>query len=204
MKSRQNAGAFVIAAWNCALRRAGPRCCMVCRATSTIALTVLLTTGAMAGEETPPEANSSFLSRVTIVVPVFTRHIPHDKWFNDHNWGAFVDVALNRQLSVVMGDFINSYKRNTLFAGISYMPINLEFSKVKIDLGGMLALDINGGYRPFNDLNPLLGVFSIKVTGTHFEDTKFAILNRLGIAITIFPNTSGGSTALNFALTYKL
>ena len=40
------------------------------------------------------DPDRSFLSRVTVEVPVYTRHIPNDAGFNDHNWGAFINVDL--------------------------------------------------------------------------------------------------------------
>jgi hypothetical protein len=158
----------------------------------------LFVASAAGAEAHPSDENESFLSRITI-------EVPHDNGFNDHNWGAFIDIALNRKWSVVMGDYINSYRRSTIFAGLSYMPIGLEFSKVRVSVGAMAAVDINGGYRHFNQVEPLLGALSIKVTGAHFEDPKFDVLNRLGIAVTIIPpKANGGSAPVNFALTYRL
>jgi hypothetical protein len=177
----------------------------IARVMSATALGSLFVASAAGAEARLSDMDEPFLSRITIEVPVFTRHIPHDNGFNDHNWGAFVDIALNRKWSVVMGDYINSYKRSTIFAGMSYMPINLEFSKLRVAVGGMVAVDINGGYEHFNQVEPLLGALSIKVTGTHFEDTRFDVLNRVGIAVTIIPpKPHGGSTPVNFALTYRL
>jgi hypothetical protein len=64
--------------------------------------------------------DSSYLSRVTIETPLYTRHLPTDKGFDDHNWGAFINVDIakssalgNGELSIIGGDFINSYYRNT-------------------------------------------------------------------------------------------
>ncbi len=144
----------------------------------------------------------SFLSRVTVDVPVFTRHQPHNEAFNNHNWGAFVDVALTEHWSAVAGDFINSYKRDTIFAGVAWMPIDFDISKLNTRAGFMAGVDLNGGYRPFNDLNPFLGAISIRFTGTGFENDFF---NRVGVAIKVIPpDPSGGSTAINFALSYRL
>jgi hypothetical protein len=145
--------------------------------------------------------DASFLSRVTVDVPFFTRHVPHPELFNNHNWGAFVDVAISEHWSVAAGDFINSYKRSTIFVGLAYMPVQLDLWHVRARVGGMLGFDVNGGYRPFNDVNPLLGAFSIRFTGTGFENDLF---NRLGIAIKMIPPAPDhGSTAINFALSYR-
>ena len=147
----------------------------------------------------------SLLSRTTIEVPLVTRHFPTRESFNDNNWGVFVDVALDRHWSVAAGHFRNSYGRNTLFAGVAYLPIQLELSHATIRAGGMLGFDLNGGYQPYNDLHPLLGAFSLKLTGARFEKPGNQLLNRLGLSIkAIPPDPGGGSTAVNLALTLRL
>lgn len=159
---------------------------------------------ALAQTAPAPEADPSFWSRVTIEVPVYTHHFPHDRDFNDHNWGAFVDVALTRQWSVEAGDFDNSYRRNTAFVAVGYAPFNWDVSNLRIDVGGMLGLDLNGGYRGHNAINPVLGALVVKVRGNDFTGGS-AFLNRLGVAATIIPaDPHGGSTAVNLALTWRL
>jgi len=161
---------------------------------------IFLPLQALAGEATGDPL--SLLSRITVDVPFFTRHVPHPELFNNHNWGAFVDVALSEDWSIATGDFINSYKRATIFAGLAWMPLRAELPHVQARAGVMFGLDVNGGYRPYNDVNPLLGAFSIRFTGDGFENDTF---NRLGIAIKVIPPAPDhGSTAINFALSYKL
>jgi hypothetical protein len=155
---------------------------------------------AVAAEPMPD--TSSFLSRITIDVPFFTRHVPHPELFNNHNWGAFVDVALSEQWSIAAGDFSNSYKRSTIFAGLAWMPLRLDLSHANALVGTMFGFDVNGGYTPYNKVNPLLGAVSIRFTGAGFENDVF---NRVGIAIKVIPPApKDGSTAINFALSYKL
>ena len=152
-------------------------------------------------EEPAPDA-SSFRSRVTVDVPVYSRHEPHSERFNNHNGGAFVEIAINEHWSVATGDFINSYKRATIFAGAAWMPLNFSFYRVRVRAGGMLGLDVNGGYKRYNDVNPLLGAASLRFTGSGFEND---FLNRVGIAIKVIPPApDNGSTAINFALSYRL
>ena len=149
----------------------------------------------------PARDASSFLSRITVDVPFFTRHVPHPELFNNHNWGAFVDVAVTEHWSIAAGDFINSYKRATIFAGLAWMPVRLDLTHVNARAGVMFGVDVNGGYRPYNEVNPLLGAFSIRFNGTGFEDNLF---DRLGIAIKVIPPApKHGSTAINFALSYR-
>ena len=167
-----------------------------------LAIVILGSSRAIAGEAESKDPYPSFLSRISIEVPLFTRHFPHDQLFNDHNWGASVEVALGYNLAVVAGDYICSYNRNTLFAAVSWLPIQFEFSHVKIGAGGLIGADLNGGYRHHNEMEPFLGAFVIKVMGNNFENK---ILNRLGVGITVIPpNPHGGSTAVNVALRYTL
>jgi hypothetical protein len=173
---------------------------------ASLAIIILGPSSAIAAEvEESQGGYTSFLSRITIEVPLFTRHAPYDELFNDHNWSTVAEVALGRRTAFVTGDFINSYNRNTIFAGFSWLPINFEFSHAKIDAGGLIAADLNGGYRHFNKLDPLLGAFLINITGNRFDSGNFGFLNRVGMGITIIPpDPHGGSTAINFALRYKL
>ena len=144
----------------------------------------------------------SLLSRITVDVPFYSRHEPHSERFNNHNWGAFVELAITEHWSVATGDFINSYKRATIFAGLTWTPLDFSFHSVRVRAGGMLGFDVNGGYRRYNEVNPLLGAASLRFTGLGFDNAFF---NRIGIAIKVIPPApKNGSTAINFALSYRL
>jgi len=184
--------------------RSGKWYCRLCCAAS-LATVILGPSSAIAAEvEESQGGYPSFLSRVTIEPSLFTRHTRHDAFFNDNNWSGIAEVALGRHTAVVAGDFINSYDRNTTFAAFSWLPINFEFSHLKIDAGGLIGADLNGGYRPHNHMNPFLGALRINIMGNRFDDEKFGILNRVGLGITIIPAPSGRSTAINLALRYRL
>jgi hypothetical protein len=153
------------------------------------------------------DPDTSFLSRVTVEVPVYTRHIPNDAGFNDHNWGAFINVDLakssalgNAELSVAGGTFINSYRKNTAFLAGEIMWSPIVTNHLKIEIGPMLGFDLNGGYKGYSDVDPLLGAIQVRVSGTDFAPEN-ELLNRLGTAITIMP---GQETAINLALTVRL
>jgi hypothetical protein len=151
--------------------------------------------------DAPPD---SFWSRVTLEVPAFTRHTPHDSYFNDHNWGLFVDVKLNDTFSVVGGDFDNSYRKNTAFAAVAIMPLRATVGHVAVSAGGMVGLDLTNGYHGHNDYEPALGALSLRLNGAGFEGQS-AFLNRLGLLTTIIPaDPNGGSTAINVAVTWRL
>lgn len=184
--------------------RNGKWCWRLCCAVG-ITITIFGPSGATAKEAESQSSYSSFLSRITIEVPLFTRHAPHDDWFNDNNRGALAEIALGRHMAISAGSFMNSYKRNTTFTGFSWLPIDFAFSHLKIEMGGMIAADLNGGYKGFNGMDPFLGAVLIKVMGNRFDDPRFETLNRLGVGITLIPaNPKGGSTAINLSLRYRL
>lgn len=160
---------------------------------------------ALGGEPIRANDGGFALSRVTIELPVLTRHFPDNSSFNNHNWGAIVDVAITDQWSVVGAYFRNSYDRDTLLAGIGWYPIRFERSSLKVELGGIAALDLNGGYKSYNQANPLLGALSIKIGNARARDYDANAVSRLGLAITVIPAVSGsGSTGVNLAVTYRL
>ena len=161
---------------------------------------VLATSAAYAGD---PDAYENFWSRVTVTVPLFTHHVPQDKGYNDQNWGGWVNVAFDRQWSVVGGDFLNSYNKNTAFAGVAWMPFNWDLAKARIDLGVMVGADLNGGYKHVSSVEPLLGALALTIRGANFG--RGALLNRLGLTFTAIPSAGrGGSCPLNLAVSIQL
>ena len=87
----------------------------------------------------------------------------------------------------------------------AYLPLNLSFSRINIDAGGMLGVDLNGGYKGYNSLDPALGALIIKFSGNYFDAPDYQFLNRAGLLLTVIPGVSGGtSTAFDLALTYRL
>lgn len=160
---------------------------------------------AFAGEQPPSGPDTSFMSRMTIAVPLFTQHYPGDRYFNDHNWGAVLFYALDGHFSLAGGDFINSYRRNTAFGGLSIVPWTIGFPGVQIDPGLLLAFDFNEGYKGYDSLDPLLGAATIKISGHYFDDPRYQFLNRTGLLMTVIPGFGNDrSTAFNLALTFGL
>jgi hypothetical protein len=170
-----------------------------------IALAALAAGRARADEAQPDAAGASFWSRVTLEVPFLTRHIPDTNGFDDDNWGGLVDVALTRHWSVVGGDYINSFRRNTAFAAVSYTPMSFDVGRLRIAPDVMLGLDLNGGYRGVSSVDPLLGAVQLKLTRAHPGNTRWTVLDRLGLAITLIPPSlkEKGSVPVNLALTYR-
>ncbi len=168
-----------------------------------LALTALLGGAAQAAEG---GTGDSVWSRVTLVVPVYTHHFPDGGGFDDRNWGAFVDVALGEHWSVVGGDYVNSFHRNTAFAGASFSPVSLDLGRVRLRPGVLAGLDLSGGYRGRNPVEPLLGALELHLTGQGFQGAGAGILNRAGLALILFPGgmSQRGSIPVSLAATYRL
>ena len=164
------------------------------------AISTVTSAGALADHSSGND--DSFLSRVTLLAPVYTRHLPHDKGFNDHNWGVFAEIRLFDDISVIGGEFKNSYSRNTVLAGVTVLPLNFEISHLKVGLGGEIGADLNGGYKGYNKWDPLFGTLSVRLSGTGFADSP--LLNHLGLAVSIIPPLDGPVTAVNLAVTLRL
>jgi hypothetical protein len=152
-----------------------------------------------AKEVSPSGSGNSLLSRITVEIPLLTRHIPANAGFNDHNWGVLVDVELSPDWSLALGSFTNSYYRNTVVAGARYSFFSWDLSSIKIDTGMMLGLDLNGGYEHRSSVDPLVGALSLKITGNNFSE--YEMLNRTGVAFTVIP---GDTFAINVALAFGL
>jgi hypothetical protein len=176
---------------------------MEMKAVLVLAAATLFWAGAASAEDRGEAPKSDFWSRVTLEAPVFTRHTPDDRFFNDNNWGLLVDVALNENWSLVGGGFRNSYDRNTAIAGVSWEPLSVRVADARLRFGGMAAVDLNGGYRPFNSADPLLAAFNVRLTAA--DQNSGRAFSRLGALVTVIPPApKNGSTAINLALTYRL
>ena len=150
-------------------------------------------------------SDETFMSHITVAAPFFTHHFPKDGDFNDHNWGGVIFYALGPDISLAAGDFSNSYRRNTAFAGVSFTPWNLDLSAVQLSPGALVGVDLSGGYRGFDPMDPLLAAATIKISTAPFFDPHFQFLNRVGLLVTIIPGLgSHRSTASNLALTIRL
>jgi hypothetical protein len=163
------------------------------------------TSSAMADDVQPAATRGSLWDRITLDAPLLTHHFPNDSRFNDHNWGLFVEFTVHHNVSFVAGDFTNSFRRNTAFIAVAYMPTLFDSYHIKINGGGMLGLDLNDGYKGHNYFEPAMSGFGFKIHGNHFEDRRLRFLNRTGVLITVFPpGGPGTSTAVNAALSYRL
>ena len=155
----------------------------------------LLAPAAAAAQDVP----DGFLSRVTLEFPLVTQHLAAGHSLDDHNWGLVVDVALSPRLSLVGGEFKNSYRKDTALLGARYSFFRFTPGSLALDFGAVAGADLNGGYRDHSAVDPLMAAASIKITGNGFAQNQF--LNRTGIVFTIIP---GEVTAINLALAVGL
>jgi hypothetical protein len=167
---------------------------MVCAAVFAV-----FSSGARAEEMSPPDGGNALLLRITIQVPLYSRHIPQDAGFNDHNLGVLVEASLDTDWSIIVGEFRNSYYRDTAIAASRYSLFAWDYSSIRVDTGVMLGFDLNGGYQGHNGVDPLLGALSIKITGNRYSEHE--LLNRTGVAFTILP---GKIVVANVALVFGL
>jgi len=167
--------------------------------TACAAVLALMHSSAGAQEASASGGGDSLLSRITVQVPVYTRHIPQDAGFNDRNWGLLVEVGLDPDWSIIGGEFRNSYYRDTAIAVSRYSFFKWDTANIRVDTGVLLGFDLNGGYRDHNGVEPLLGALSIKVTGNRFTD--YPLLNGTGVALTVLP---GKIVVANLALAFRL
>jgi hypothetical protein len=162
-------------------------------------------TSAPAQDAQTTGGDDDFFSRITVAVPFFTRHFPHDEDFNDNNWGGYIFGQVTGQFYVTGGDFTNSYKKNTAFLGVAWLPLDLNVSRIDIDAGGMVGVDLNGGYKGYNTLDPAIGALIVKLNGHYTDDPNYQFVNRAGLLVTVIPGVGANtSTAVNLALTYRL
>jgi len=181
---------------------------IVARIFAILALMFVAIPGAAAQDAPPAQTTSGdddLFSRITVAVPFLTHHFPHDEDFNDNNWGGYIFGQVIGQFYLAAGDFTNSYKRNTAFVGAAWLPLDLNFSRIDIDAGGMVGVDLNGGYKGYNTLDPAIGALIVKLNGHYTDDPDYQFVNRAGLLVTIIPGVGDNtSTAINLALTYRL
>ena len=167
-----------------------------------LAMGLSLLASAAAAQPTLTRDCSGFWSRVTLALPVATRHVPNNDDFNNENFGLLADVAMNDQWSMVAGGFRNSYGRNTAVAGAAWHTLSTTVGALRVRSGGLLAIDLNGGYRRYNSADPLVAAFSVRLSSAEPDEGP---LSRVGIQLTVIPPApDNGSTAFNLAITYKL
>ena len=169
------------------------------------ALLALSLGGKASAQEAAQDGGGSFAAHLTLAVPFVSFHTPNDRQFNDHNWGGVLFYALDDHVSLAAGDFVNSYHRNTAIAGVSLTPWAIDLSSLEISPGVLAGFDLNGGYKGYDPLSPLLGAGFIKIGARDSGDPRAPFLDRLGLMATVIPGFGGGrSTAFNLALTVRL
>ena len=156
-------------------------------------------------QEVSGGGGDTFLSRITVAAPFFSAHFPSDRDFNDDNWGGAIFYALDTHTSLVGGDIINSYRRNTGFAAISLTPWTLDLKEIRISPGALVGIDLTNGYKRYNPVEPLLGAVTIKISSPDYRDLQFQFLNRLGLLVTVIPGFGDNrATATNLAIALRL
>lgn len=119
---------------------------------------------------------------MAVTVPVFTRHFPSSNSdLNEHNHGMGLEYTVRKDVAVTAGLFNNSFRKDTVYAGVVYTP----FRVVGLHAGFVLALDLSGGYNSVNPCKPLIGSLRL-ATGNE---------SQIGFNIDVLPgggNQNGG------------
>lgn len=89
--------------------------------------------------------------QTTLVLPLLTHHFPHDAGMNDRNWGIGIERQISPHWSLLAEDYRNSFYRQTVVVGGSWMPVRMGHAT----LGLAAGLDLTHGYQR-NPIHPLL------------------------------------------------
>lgn len=137
-----------------------------------------------------------------ITLPQTSLHIGNhggiDRRFNADNQGLGVEMTVSENASVIAGAYVNSYNRQTLYAGVAYTPLKTSIGPV--DLSAGVVGGVATGYARYApDISS--GPFT-PVLGLHFS----AAVGATGFNLTVMPPARGpnGVTALAFAAKFEI
>jgi hypothetical protein len=94
-----------------------------------------------------------------LVLTVGSRH--HKRGYNEHNYGIGIEHGIAENWRVVAGTYRNSYYRQTVYAGTTYLPLRYENWRI-----GGAALIVTG-YDP----RPSAAVFPM----VSYEEKKWGL-----------------------------
>ena len=79
-----------------------------------------------------------------IAVTVASRH--HKRGYQEHNWGLGFEHGINERWRAIGGFYLNSYDRQTVYAGVLYQP--WRFGDWRIGGAALLATGYEGYPAP--------------------------------------------------------
>ena len=120
-----------------------------------------------------------------------------DNRFNAKNSGIGIEVPISPTQTVVAGAYLNSYSRNTVYAGMAYTPLQTSIGPVKLSAGAIAG--VATGYSDYTRMS--IGGVS-PVLALHFS----AAMAGVGLNMTVLPPAPGptGVTALALAAKFEL
>lgn len=128
--------------------------------------------------------------KISVGIPAYTKHFhtrnEHGKEWNQGtgNYGAFLEVGRrDSDLAVLVGNYRNSYFKNTTLAGVTYRPIHLGDLSVGV-VGALVT-----GYR-----EPVLAALSM----------EYQFTDHIGVHAIAGPTIAkrSGLVAIQLTLTY--
>ena len=111
----------------------------------------------------------SFCTSIVLAVHLFSHHAQHG--FNNNNFGAGVECRQSYDFSIAVGDYYNSYRTNTVYAGVIYEPIHVG----NLSVGGALAAA--SGYTP-----PVIGGISFRYQVGRLNLESLVVPSKYGVA----------------------
>ncbi len=91
---------------------------------------------------------------MAVSVPVFTKHFPSsNSGLNEHNHGLGFEYIFPKDVALMVGMFNNSLRKDTYYVGVAYTPFRL----FGLHTGVVVGLDLSGGYKAVNPVNPIIG-----------------------------------------------
>jgi hypothetical protein len=162
-----------------------------------------------ASKDAPPVLDSSTpatqgqqdkKSDLKLLVPLGSYHFngegQHMSGFHESNRGIGISKPLSEDVTGFINGFKNSYRDNTILAGINYTPLHLGNDTVDVRLGATAAVAYtqNGSYAtdsPRTSYGKLTGVAGLYASADH-------VPSGIGVEATVIPplKTPGGTSGV--------
>ena len=133
----------------------------------------------------------SALAEQWAVITVASYHYSGDSDYEQENWGVGIEHSLTGSLRVAGGYYRNSNRRDSLYFGLAWAPLQYKVSEGKLRVG--LAALLVSGYETVKDPELVKAVFPV----VSWEGQRF------GINIPIIPSTKDNAGAIGLQIKWR-
>jgi hypothetical protein len=134
-----------------------------------------MTFGVLVGLSSAYAADTEPSRQVWLNPGFFSWHFDRTQDFREDNWGVGVEVVLAPDHAVMAGNYINSDRERSRYAGYQWRP--LHWQPYSIDVSAGIALGVFDGYPKMNNGGWFIGLLPmLAVEGKH-----------LGVNLSIVP-----------------